>query len=294
MLWESSVLLQLALSGLLAGALYALLACGLNLVFGVMGVINLAHGELMIAGAFLSWLAYRYIDLHPLVVLPLVMGLLYGFGVLLQRWLIERLTGRDELTSLLVTYGLSILLMNLGLLLFSADFRSVPVLQGGFYLSSLDLVISKPRAVAGAISLALTLGIFGFLRYHRMGKAIRAVSEQPEVAMICGIDVAKVRQMTFGIAAAMAGAAGVLLSILYSFSPETGGEFLLKCFAVLVIGGMGNFLGALLGGLLLGLVEAFVGGFFNVQWAEAVAYLLLVLVLLLRPGGLLGQRHAVF
>ena len=293
MLWEPSVLLQLALGGLLAGALYALLACGLNLVFGVMGVINLAHGELMIAGAFLTWLAYRYGELHPLVALPLVMGLLYGFGVLLQRWLIERIAGKDELTSLLVTYGLSIILMNLGLLVFSADFKSVPALQGGFYLQGLDLVISKPRAVAGAVSLALTLGIFGFLQYHPLGKAIRAVSEQPEVAMICGIDVSRIRQMTFGIAAAMAGAAGAMLTILYSFSPETGGEFLLKCFAIIVIGGMGNFLGALLGGLLLGLAEAFVGGFFNAQWAEAMAYLLLVLVLLLRPSGLLGHRHAV-
>jgi len=291
-LLQPGVLFQLAVGGLLAGALYALLACGLNLVFGVMRVINLAHAELMMIGAFIAWLAWRYAGLHPLLALPLAMLLLYGLGLVLQRLLIERIVEREELTSLLVTYGLSIILVNLGLLVFSADFRAVPTLQGAFYLEGLDLVISKPRAVAGAVSVVLTLAVYAFLRYSRTGKAIRGVSEHPEVAMICGIDVARIRGITFGLAAAMAGAAGVMLSTIYSFSPDTGADFILKCFAVMIIGGMGNFLGALLGGLLLGLAEALVGGVLSTQWAEAVAYLLL-LVLIVRPTGLLGQADAL-
>nr|MBS0021901.1 branched-chain amino acid ABC transporter permease [Gammaproteobacteria bacterium] len=291
-LLQPAILLQLAIGGLLAGALYALLASGLNLVFGVMRVINLAHGELMIAGAFLAWLLYSLLGLHPLLALPVAMVVLYILGFYLQRLLIERIVGRDELTSLLVTYGLSIILMNVGLLVFSADFRAVPALQGAVYLEDLDLVLSKPRAVAGIVSIVLTAGVYWFLKHSRTGKAIRAVSEHAEVAMICGIDVTRIRMVTFGLAAAMAGAAGVMLTTIYSFSPETGADFVLKCFAIIVIGGMGNFVGALLGGLLLGLAEAFVSGFLSTQWAEAVAYLLLVLVLILRPAGLLGKADA--
>jgi branched-chain amino acid transport system permease protein len=291
-LLQPLILLQLAIGGLLAGALYALLACGLNLVFGVMRVINLAHGELMIAGAFLAWLLYTLLGLHPLLALPVVAVVLYIAGFYLQRLLIERIVGRDELTSLLVTYGLSIILMNGGLLLFSADFKAVPALQGAVYLEGLDVIVSKPRAVSGAVSIALTVGVYWFLKHSRVGKAIRAVSEHAEVAMICGIDVTRIRMVTFGLAAAMAGAAGVMLTTIYSFSPETGADFILKSFAIIVIGGMGNFVGALLGALLLGLVEAFVSGFLTTQWAEAVAYLLLILVLIVRPAGILGKADA--
>jgi branched-chain amino acid transport system permease protein len=291
-LLQPAILLQLAIGGLLAGALYALLASGLNLVFGVMRVINLAHGELMIAGAFLAWLLYSLLGLHPLLALPVATVVLFILGFYLQRLLIERIVGRDELTSLLVTYGLSIILMNAGLLVFSADFRAVPALQGAVYLEDLDLVLSKPRAVAGVMSIVLTAGVYWFLKHSRTGKAIRAVSEHAEVAMICGIDVTRIRMVTFGLAAAMAGAAGVMLTTIYSFSPETGADFVLKCFAIIVIGGMGNFVGALFGGLLLGFAEAFVSGFLSTQWAEAVAYLLLVLVLILRPAGLLGKADA--
>ena len=289
-LLQPDILLQFAIGGLLAGALYALIACGLNLVFGVMGVINLGHAELMLIGSFLTYLLYQFFGIHPLLSLPLVMVTLFIIGYYLQWILIERIVGKDELTSLLVTYGLSIILMNVGLLIFSSDFKSVPALQGSIILD--ELIISKPRGVAGIVSIVLTLGIYLFLERSRIGKAIRAVAEHAEVAMICGINVLRIRMITFGLSAAMAGAAGVMLSMIYSFSPETGADFILTCFAIIIIGGMGNFMGALIGGLLLGLAEAFVGGFATTQWAEAVAYLLLVLVLIIRPTGLMGKSDA--
>jgi branched-chain amino acid transport system permease protein len=289
-LLQPDILLQFTIGGLLAGALYALIACGLNLVFGVMRVINLGHAELMLMGSFLTYLLYQFFDIHPLVSLPLVMITLFIIGYYLQWILIERIVGKDELTSLLVTYGLSIILMNMGLLIFSADFKSVPALQGSILLD--ELIISKPRGIAGIVSIVLTLGIYLFLERSRIGKAIRAVAEHAEVAMICGINVQRIRMITFGLSAAMAAAAGVMLTMIYSFSPETGADFILKCFAIIIIGGMGNFMGALIGGLLLGLAEAFVGGFATTQWAEAVAYLLLVLVLVIRPTGLMGKSDA--
>jgi branched-chain amino acid transport system permease protein len=183
----------------------------------------------------------------------------------------------------------SIILINVGLLLFSADFKAIPALQGSFLIG--ELAVSKPRATAGAISLLLTVGVYLFLERSHLGKAIRAVSEHAQVAAICGIDVRKIRMLTFGMAAGMAGAAGVMLSVIYSFWPGSGVDFIQKCFAIIIIGGMGNFLGAFYGGILLGVVEAFVGGFASTQWAEAVAYLLLVTVLLIRPTGLKGAAR---
>jgi len=285
-LLDPVVLGQLLIGGLLAGALYALLACGLNLVFGVMRIINIAHADLMLVGAFAAWVLFATLGLNPVVALALVVPAAFLFGYGLQAVLIERVVGRPLLTSLLATYGVSILLVNLGLLIFGSDYKSVPVWQGSFVVG--EFVIPKPRAAAGAVAVALALGVYFFLERTRLGKAMRAVSEHPHVATICGIDTRRIRMIAFGLAAAMAAAAGAMLSMIYSFSPLTSADFIQKCFAIIIIGGMGNFLGALYGGLLLGVVEAYVGGVLTTQWAEAVAYLLLVLVLLVRPTGLRG------
>lgn len=281
---------QLVIGGLLAGALYALLACGLNMVFGVMRVINVAHAEFMLTGSFTAFVLYHYFGIHPLISVVIAALIMFGIGHLLQQYLVERVVNQPLLTSLLLTYGISIVLMNSGLLIFSSDFKSVPRLQGSWLAG--ELVISKPRGAAAIVSLLVTLGVYLFLKRSRMGKAIRAVSEHSEVAMLCGIDVVRIRMLTFGLAAAMAAIAGVMLSMIYSFSPDTGPDFITKCFAIMVIGGMGNFLGAFYGGLLLGVVEALVGGFVTTQWGEAMSYLLLVLVLLIRPMGLTGARFA--
>jgi branched-chain amino acid transport system permease protein len=280
------VLLQLLIGGLLAGALYALLACGLNLVFGVMRVINVAHAEFMLVGAFIAYLSYTWLGWYPLAALLVAVPTVFGLGVLIQRLLIERVVGRPLLTSLLATYALSIILVNLGLLVFTADYRAVPVMQGSLAVG--DIVVPKPRAAAALVSMTITASVYWFLGHTRLGKAVRAVSEHAQVAQICGIDVVHIRMLTFGLAGAMAAAAGVMLTMIYSFSPESGADFIQKCFAIMIIGGMGNFLGAFYGGVLLGVVEAFVGGFVSTQWAEAMAYLMLVLVLLVRPTGLKG------
>lgn len=289
-LLEPAILLQLLIGGLLAGALYALLACGLNLIFGVMRVINLAHAELMLVGAFSAYVLFNIFGLHPLLSLLIIIPAIFVLGWYFQLVLIERVVERPMLTSLLATYAVSIILINIGLLIFSADFKSVPVLQGSFLIG--EIAISKPRLTAGLISLAMTVGVYLFLERTRLGKAVRAVSEHAQVAQICGIDVRRIRMLTFGMAAAMAGAAGVMLSVIYSFWPGSGADFIQKCFAIIIIGGMGNFVGAFYGGILLGVVEAFVGVFFSTQWAEAMAYLLLVTVLLIRPTGLKGVAHA--
>lgn len=285
-LLDPVVLGQLLIGGLLAGALYALLASGLNLVFGVMRVINIAHAEFMLVGAFGAYVLYTAFGLHPLLALVVVVPAVFGFGWFVQRMLVERVVGQPLLTSLLATYGLSIVLLNTGVLIFTSDFKAVPALSGSFVFG--EFVLPKPRAAAALVSIVFAVGVYLFLERTRLGKAVRAVSEHPHVATICGIDTRRIRMLTFGLAGAMAGAAGTMLSMIYSFAPESGADFIQKCFAIIVIGGMGNFVGALYGGILLGVVEAFVGGFLSTQWAEATAYLLLVLVLLIRPTGLKG------
>lgn len=288
-LLQPAILLQLVVGGLLTGALYALLACGLNLVFGVMGVINLAHAEVMLIGSFAAYLLFSRWNINPLLALPLVMGGLFLLGALLQRLLLESVVGKEELSSLLVTYGLSILLINLGLLFFTSEFKAIPFQQGALLLG--DLVISKPRGLAGIVAILITAAVFLFLKKARLGKAIRAVAAHPDVAIICGIDVQRIRALTFGLASAMAGAAGVMWASIQSFAPTTGSTLILRCFAIIILGGMGNLAGALYGALLLGVAEALVAGFMTSQWAEGVAYLLLVLVLLFRPTGLKGAAH---
>ena len=255
-----------------------------------MRVINLAHAELMLIGAFATWVLYNFFGLNPLISALFIIPAVFVLGYFFQRVLIERVVGRPMLTSLLATYAVSIILINIGLLVFSADFKSVPVLQGSFVFG--NVAISEPRAIAGLVSVALTIGVYQFLERTRLGKAVRAVSEHVQVASICGIDVRQIRMLTFGLASAMAAAAGVMLSMIYSFWPGSGVDFIQKCFAIIIIGGMGNFVGALYGGIFLGLVESFVGAFISTQWGEAMAYLLLVTVLLIRPTGLKGAPRA--
>lgn len=289
MVFEPKIIAQVILNGLLLGGLYALAASGLNLVFGVMRVINVAHGEYMMLGAFTTYFLWQALGLNPLVSLPLAMGAAYGLGWVLQRFLIRRAMEGPELMTLLVTYGIGISLMNLGLHYFKADFRSVPVFTGSLQLAGLAL--SKSRGIAFLAALGITYLAWLFLQKTAMGKAIRATAQHSEVAMVCGINVDQVRRVTYGLGAALAAAAGALVIFIMSVAPSMGQIFILKAFAICVIGGLGSFVGALGGGLILGVTESLAALWGSSQTAEAVAYVLLILVLLARPQGLLGWKE---
>ena len=282
-------LLQVIASGLLLGGVYALFAAGLNTIFGVMRVINLGHGELMMLGAYVTFALYARWDLNPLLSLPVSALLLFGFGVLFQMFLVERVVGQPLLASLLLTFGLSTLLQGVALNRFTADFRSVPYLSGSVDL--FGLALSRSRLVAFGVALLVTGAVYLFLRASRFGKAIRATSQQADVAQVCGIDVRQVRLATFGLGAALAAVAGSLVAIIFSISPEMGRMFLGKAFAIIVLGGLGSFVGAFLGALLLGVAETLAAYFTDTQLAEGVSYAVLVLVLVLRPSGFFGVRE---
>ncbi|MEK7387510.1 MAG: branched-chain amino acid ABC transporter permease [candidate division NC10 bacterium] len=280
---------QVIISGILAGALYAMVALGLALIYGVMRVINIAHGPLLMLGAYTTFFLYSALGLNPYLSIPVTMAVLFLVGIGLQRTLVFRVVDAPELSSLLLTFGVSIALVNLAQLAFTSDLRAVEYLTGSLPLG--PFAISKTRLVAFVFAAAVTALAFLFLQRTRLGKAIRATSQHREVAMVCGIDVQRIHMLTFGLATALAAAGGALLAVIVAIQPEMGQIWTFKSFLVLVLGGAGNYPGALLGGMLLGLVEQGASLFLTTQLSEVVAYLLLVVVLLVRPTGLLGGRQ---
>jgi len=279
---------QVVISGLLAGSLYAMVALGLGLVFGVMRVLNVAHGPLLMLGAYTTFGLFQWLGLNPYLSLLVSMPALFVVGVVLQRLLVRRVVDAPELSSLLLTFGVSIALVNLAQLAFTSDVRSVEYLTGSFVLG--PFAFSKSRVIACAFALVITAGAFVLLKKTRLGKAIRAVSQSREVAQVCGINVQRIHMITFGVASALAAAGGTLIAVMVAIQPEMGQVYTFKSFLVIVLGGAGNYPGALLGGLLLGLIEQLSSLFLTTQVNEAVAYVLLVLVLLVRPTGLLKGR----
>jgi branched-chain amino acid transport system permease protein len=281
-------LLQVIVSGLLLGGVYALFAAGLNMIFGVLRVINLAHGELMMLGAYTTYWLYAEWGVNPLITLPVSAVVIFALGAVIERSLIDRLVNQPLLSSLLLTFGLSTLFMGLALYFWTANFRSVPYLTGSIEILGLD--ISKSRLVAFVIAVGVTGATYAFLRYSTYGKAIRATAQHAEVAQVCGIDVRRVRWVTFGIGSGMAGVAGSLVAMIFTVSPEMGRAFIGRAFAIVVLGGLGSFVGAFAGALLLGVTETVTAYYTDTQISEAVAYAVLVIVLLIRPSGLFGAK----
>ncbi len=279
---------QVIVSGLLAGALYAMVALGLGLIFGVMRVLNVAHGPLLMLGAYITYFLFITAGLNPYLSLLVSMPIMFVLGVALQHFLVRRVVDAPELSSLLLTFGIAIALVNVAQLAFTSDLRSVEFITGSFLIG--PFAFSKSRVIACLFAGAITALAFLFLQKTRLGKAIRAVSQSREVAQVCGINVHRIHLLAFGLASALAAAGGTLVTVMVAIQPEMGAVYTFKSFLVIVLGGAGNYPGALLGGLLLGLVEQLASLFLTTQVNEAVAYVLLVLVLLLRPTGLLGGR----
>jgi branched-chain amino acid transport system permease protein len=282
-------LLQVIISGLLLGGVYALFAAGMNMIFGVLRVINLAHGELMMLGAYITFWLYALANVNPLLTIPVSALVMFSLGAVIERTMIERVVGQPLLSSLLLTFGLSTLFMGTALSLWTANFRSVPYLTGAIDLFGLNL--SQTRLVAFIIALAVTGLTYAFLRFTTFGKAIRATAQNAEVAQVCGINVGRVRLVTFALGSAMAAVSGSLIAMIFTISPEMGRMFLGRAFAIVVLGGLGSFIGAFVGALLLGVVETVAAYVTDTQLAEAVSYAVLVLVLLLRPSGFFGEKE---
>jgi branched-chain amino acid transport system permease protein len=287
---NATIFLQTALNGVMIGGVYALIAVGLTLIFGVMKIVNFAQGEFVMLGMYVSWMLATVAGIGPYPGLLLVAVIMFGVGWLVFKLLLLRIIGQKDESFILLTLGLSIFLQNVTLLIFGADYLTVTSSIKSSALRVAGVAISAPRLIAFAVALALVVGLTAFLNRTDMGRAIRATAESREVATLLGIDPVRCFAIAFGIGIVLAGAAGVLLTPMFYVYPGVGTLFNLTAFVVVVLGGMGSLPGALLGGLLIGVVEALAGTYVALDLSQLFTFMIFLGVLFLRPSGLLGRR----
>lgn len=287
---SSEKLLQTMASGLLTGGIYALIGIGLTIIFGVMRVVNFAHGALVMVGMYATYFLFTYSHIDPFLSLVVVMPGMFVAGVILQKTLIAPVLGAPELNQILLTEGISIVLINTALLLFTSNYLTMTTSYAGatFHLGGVSL--SKPQMAAFAIAVVITGAVYVFLVRTGTGRQIRAAAQDAEAARLLGINIKRVQALTFGLGVAAAGAAGsLLMPIYYRVEPNAGSPFTLKAFVVVVLGGMGSVTGALVGGIVLGIAESVGAVYVSTGYKDVIGFVIFLLVLTLRPSGLLGK-----
>jgi branched-chain amino acid transport system permease protein len=287
---DFGILFASLLNGLTTGAVYALVALGLTLIYGVLHIINFAHGACLMVALYAVYLLKTQLNIDPYAALVLVVPGMFGLGYLLQRLVINRAShGRDE-NILLVTLGISIVLENAALLVFKSDTRSIDLPYTLATVAIGPALIAVPKLVAFAGALVVSALLLWLMKASDLGRAIRAVAHEKHGAKLMGIDVEHVYALSFGIGLACLGAAACFLLPAYYVNPQVGGGFVLVAFTVVVLGGMGSFAGALVGGLLIGVVESLCGLFLGDSLGQIGIFVIFIGVLLLRPQGLFGAR----
>jgi branched-chain amino acid transport system permease protein len=285
------LLLQAVVSGLLLGGVYGLVASGLTLIFGVLRIVNFAHGAMMMLAMYSSYWLFALGGIDPYLSIAVTAPLFFLLGLVVQKVVIEPNRRAAEHNQLLLTLGLALVLENLALVLWQGDFRTIKSAVSGasFVLGDALVEVSRLVACGGAVLVAVVL--FVFLRTTDVGKAIRALAEEPEGAQLMGIDVGRIRAIAFGIGTACVAVAGSLVTPFFYVAPDVGESFNLMAFVVVVLGGMGNFIGALLGGFIVGLAESLGAAFLPGSLKQLVVFIIFAAVLLLRPEGLFGTRR---
>jgi branched-chain amino acid transport system permease protein len=281
---------QAFLNGLLVGGVYALIASGMALIFGVMRLVNFAHGAFLMLGTYLSFYGWTLLGLNPYLAFPLWGAVLFWVAVGIYWLLVRRVMGANDFLQILLTEGISLAIIGLAQLVFGADYRQINLPIANRITSAGPLHFSVGYILSFAVSVALVLALRQFLARTEMGRAIRAVAQNRTVAPLMGIRVERVSAITFGLGVACAGVAGALLLPVFWTNPTVGAPYTLKSFVIVVLGGMGSVQGAALGGLLLGVAEQFTAYTWADRYAEVVNFVLFLLVLLFRPQGLFGGK----
>ncbi len=281
---------QVLINALVLGCLYACIAIGFSLVWGVLNVINLIHGSFIVLGSYLAWGLYQLLAIPPWYVLPIAAPLFFVLGYSLQRLLLNRVISAPVLVTLTLTFGLDLILNNAMIYFFKADYRKLSLNPPMGSISLFDVVVPVDRLMATLAALALTGLLYLVLRRSRVGRAIVAVRLDRDAAVLMGVDVKSIYAIAFGLGAALAGCAGVLMALIFPISPLTSSDYLGKAFVVCVLGGLGSVSGALAGGLLLALVEGAGAVFIGPAHATTLSFALLIAFLIARPQGLLGRK----
>jgi branched-chain amino acid transport system permease protein len=284
-----SLLWQILVNGILLGGLYALMALGLALVWGVLNIVNLAHGALIMLGAYVCYYLFTGLNLDPFAALPLTMLTLFVFGYLLQRYVLNLVIRAPMFNTLLITFGIDVVLTYLAQIFFSADYRTINPTYAGSNFALFGATVPVVRLLAFLVALVLTSLLWLFLARARLGRAIRATAQNLVAARLYGVEPRRIYALTFGLGAALAGAAGGLYGVVSQVNPYIGGSLTAKSFAIAIIGGLENPLGVVVGGLFLGIVESLTSLYIGPTYADVASFGILVLVLIVRPTGLLGR-----
>jgi len=273
------------------GGLYALISVGLTLIFGVMRVINFAHGDLMMLAMYLTYWMFTLLGVDPYVSLVVTMPVLFVIGSAIQKFLINRVLDAPQASQLFLTLGVMLIVQNLALLLWKADYRAIRTYYTGSVLRLGEVFISVPRLASFGVAIILTAALYVLLTRTKIGRAMRATAQNREVSSLMGVNVRRIHVVAFGIGTACVGAAGTLLSVFFYISPTVGTTFTLTAFLAVVLGGMGSFTGAFFGGLIVGAAESLGATYFATQYRELVTFILFIFILLLKPSGLLGKSR---
>ncbi len=291
-----NVFMQTLVAGILIGGIYCLIGIGMSLIMGVMGIINLAHGQLMMVAMYITFVLSYYLHIDPYFSLIVSMPALFILGCALQKYLLNPLMEVDSIlpeNQVLMTVGIGIVLTEIARFIFSSDYKSVTTSYGDSAFFIHNISFSIPMCVAFIFAIVITMILFWFLSRTDMGRCIRATAQDKEAATLMGINSSRITIITFGLGAALVAAAGSLLMPIYYLFPDIGGPFTLKAFIICILGGLGNITGAILGGLTLGIAESFGGTYIGMGYKDMVGYVIFILVLVLIPGGLVGLKRLV-
>ncbi len=283
------LLWQILINGVLLGGLYALMALGLVLVWGVLNVVNLAHGALIMLGAYAGYYLFTKAGVDPFAALPISMLLLFVLGYAIQRGILNLVIRGPMFNTLLITFGLEVVITYLAQVIFSADFRTTNPRYAGANFELLGATVPVVRVLAFMLALGLTLLLWLGLEHTRTGRGIRATAQNLVAARLYGVNPRQIYALTFGIGSALAGAAGTLYGVVSQINPYIGGALTAKSFAIAIIGGLDKSLNVVVGGLFLGIVEALTALYIGPTYTDVASFGILVLVLITRPTGLLGR-----
>jgi branched-chain amino acid transport system permease protein len=279
-------------NGILAGGIFAVVALGFSLVWGIMNIINLAQGAFVMLGAYTAYVLFTAWHVDPFVSVPIAFAVLFVLGFTIQRFVINFVMRAPILTTFLLTFGLSLLLVNAAQLVFHGDIKGITTAYSGAHFDLGPVTIAWTKFWTLVAALLITALMHVFLTRTKTGRAIRATSMDVGAAQLAGVRVAHIYAIVFGLGAGLAGAAGALISLSYSLQPTMGDPFIIKAFVVCVLGGLGSVPGALIGGLVYGILESFGSQYVGTGLQDAVALVVLLIVLIVRPTGIMGKATA--
>lgn len=282
---------QSLISGILVGGVYALIGIGLTIIFGVMRIINFAHGDIMMIGMYLTFNLFTLAGVDPFLSLAVCIPVMFLFGGLLQKVFINRILTALPQNQILLTIGLGLVMSNTMMLIYTSDYKILTTDYSSSSFSLLGISVSQPLAISFIITAIITAILYWFLMETDMGQAIRATAQDRQAAQLMGINVKRMSIIAFGLGSALAGTAGALISPTYYIFPQIGSTFTLKAFVITVLGGMGSVIGATLGGILIGIAESLGAVYISSGWKEVLVYVIFLLVLLFKPSGLLGKSR---